>query len=175
MSHSAPSRCHRRPTLRASTVVVLAAAWLAVGCARQLTPTLTQAEVVRGCALGVPGSNVVAVDTPGGIALTFTSPDKPLEMRERANDAAAQHGPGAHMGRGHEGRHGEGADHGLKMIQGPNARTAAEDVEGGARIRFVAVDPGETDALRAKLHRQADSMNATACTDLGLRSRHQPR
>ena len=45
------------------------------------------------------------------------------------------------MGRGHEGAHGQGADHGLQMGQGPSARAVAEDVEGGARIRFVATDP----------------------------------
>lgn len=142
----------------------------AAGCARPLAPTLTQAEIARGCALGVPGSKVVAEDTPDGIALRFTSKDRPAEMRERASDAAAQHGAGAKMGVGHDGQHAQGADHGLQMAQGPAARSAAQDIEGGARVRFVATNASETDALRAKLHKQADAMNATSCTDSGLRS-----
>ena len=167
MSHPLPGT---RVSSCAHALVVVASIFGSAGCTRQLTPSLTQAEIPRGCALGVAGSNVVAEDTPDGIALLFTSRDKPEEMRERANDAAAQHGPGAHMGRGHEGQHGQGADHGLQMIQGPAARAVAEDVEGGARLRFVATDPAETEALRAKLRKQADAMNATACTETGLRS-----
>lgn len=153
----------RRALFAAASILV------AAGCAQQVAPTLTQADVPRGCALGVPGSKVVAEDTPDGIALIFTSRDRPAEMRERANDAAAQHGPGARMGVGHEGRHEHGADHGLQMGQGPTARSTAEDIAGGARVRFVATDSNETDALRTKLHKQADAMNATPCTESGLR------
>lgn len=167
MNHSPPAT---RAASCAHAWVVVASIFVSAGCARQLTPTLTQAEIPRGCALGVAGSSVVAEDTPDGIALLFTSRDKPEEMRERANDAAAQHGPGTHMGRGHEGQHGQGADHGLQMIQGPAARTFAEVIEGGARVRFVATDPAETETLRTKLRKQADAMNATACTETGLRS-----
>lgn len=157
-------------TSRLGALFAAASILVAAGCARQLAPTLTQAEIARGCALGISGSKVVAEDTPDGIALLFTSKDRPAEMRERASDAAAQHGPGAKMGLGHHGQHGQGADHGLQMTQGPAARTAAEDIEGGARVRFVATDASETDALRAKLHKQADAMNATSCTSSGLRS-----
>ena len=126
-------------------------------------PTLTQGEAPRGCALGVPGASVVASDTPEGIALSFTSKDKPEEMRERANDAAAQHGPGQRVGRGHEGRHGSGGDHGLQLMQVPAARSAAEDIENGARIRFVPADPAEKDLLRVTLRERADAMNLATC------------
>jgi hypothetical protein len=126
-------------------------------------PTLTQADAPRGCALGVPGATVVAEDTPDGIALSFTSKDKPEEMRERANDAAAQHGPGERVGRGHQGHHGEGGDHGLQMIQAPPARSVAEDIENGSRVRFVPADPAEKTRLRAKLRERVDAMNAQQC------------
>lgn len=149
--------------------LAVASLLVAAGCARQVTPRLTQAELPRGCALGVPGSKVVAEDTPDGIALLFTSEAWPEEMRARAQDAAAQHGPSARLGHGHDGQHGQGADHGLQMIQGPTARSAADPIEGGARVRFVAIDGAETDALRAKLRKQTDALNATTCTDTGLR------
>ena len=105
----------------------------------------------------------MAEDTLDGIALSFTSKDKPDEMRERANDAAAQHGPGERVGRGHEGRHGTGGDHGLQMIQAPAARSSAADIENGARIRFVPADPTDKEHLRAKLRERADAMNAASC------------
>lgn len=127
-------------------------------------PSLTKGEAARGCALGVAGATVIAEDTPDGIALSFTSKDRAPEMRERANDAAAQHGPGERLGSGHEGRHGHGGEHGLQMMQAPTARTAADDIEGGARIRFVPADPTEKDLLRAKLRERATAMNAATCT-----------
>ncbi len=127
------------------------------------TPALTQAETPRGCALGVPGASVAAEDTPNGIALSFTSKDRPGEMRERANDAAAQHGVGQRVGMGHEGRHATGGSHGLQMLQAPVARSAAEDIENGARIKFVAADPNETEILRTKLRERGAAMNAEGC------------
>jgi len=151
-------------------MVVVASALAAAGCARQLTPILTHAEIPAGCALGVPGAKVAAEDTADGIALRFTSMDSPEEMRERARDSAAQHGPGSHKGHSHDGRHGQGADHGFQMSQGPAARTSADDIEGGTRVLFVAVDPTETGALRAKLRKQTDAWNTTKCTAEGLRS-----
>lgn len=126
-------------------------------------PSLTKAEAPRGCALGVVGASVTAEDTPDGIALSFTSKDRVAEMRARANDAAAQHGPGERVGAGHHGRHGHGGEHGLQMMQAPTARSVAEDIEGGARIRFVPADPAEKELLREKLRERAGAMNAATC------------
>jgi hypothetical protein len=131
--------------------------------AQTSNPSLTKGEAPRGCPLGVPGATVVAEDTPDGIALSFRSKNKPEEMRERANDAAAQHGPGQRLGLGHDGKHGDGAEHGLQLMQAPPARSVAEDIEEGARIRFVAADSRETEALRSKLRERADVMNAAVC------------
>ena len=147
------------------TLALALAALLAAACttAQTSTPSLTQGEAPRGCALGVAGATVVAEDTPDGIALSFRSKDRPEEMRERANDAAAQHGPGQQLGRGHDGKHGDGADHGLQLMQAPPARSAAEDIEGGARVRFVAADVRDTEALRTKLRERANAMNNMTC------------
>lgn len=138
---------------------------LAAACttAQTSNPSLTQGDAPRGCPLGVAGATVVAEDTPDGIALSFRSKNRPQEMRERANDAAAQHGPGQRLGRGHEGKHGDGADHGLQLMQAPPARSVAEDIEDGARVRFVAADLRDTDALRTKLRERASAMNDLTC------------
>jgi hypothetical protein len=148
------------------TLALTLIALLAVACSTGQTasPALTQGEAPRGCALGVSGASVAAEDTPDGIALSFRSQNRREEMRERANDAAAQHGPGQRLGRGHEGKHGDGGDHGLQMMQMPPARSVSEDIEGGARIRFVAADPKDTESLRSKLRERADAMNAGTCS-----------
>jgi hypothetical protein len=153
--------------MRSCLCVVLVGAFNALGCSTSDTstpaPTSTTAEPSLGCALGVAGASVVAEDTPDGIALSFTSKDKPDELRERVRDAAAQYGPGQGLGLGHSGRHGDGAEHGLKMMQAPAARSVATDIQGGATIRFVPVDPTFIAELRTKLHDRASVMNALTC------------
>ncbi len=151
--------------LRSAIAFVFVAGSVALGCTtgQSPAPVLSHAEGLRGCALGVSGATVTAEDTPDGIALNFTSKDGAGELRLRANDAAAQHGPGARVGGGHEGRHGHGGDHGLQMMQAPAATTIAEDIEGGARIRFVPADPADKDRLRAKLRERSEAMNAQSC------------
>ena len=148
---------------RALALVFVTLVAAACTTAQTPTPTLTHAEAPRGCPLGVPGATVVAEDTPDGIALVFISKDRPEELRERAGEAAAQHRPGEHLGLGHEGRHGEGGDHGLQMMQAPSAKSVAENIQGGARIRFVPADPAEKGLLRTKLRERADAMNAVLC------------
>ncbi len=69
-------------------ILVVASVLVAAGCARQLTPILTHAEIPRGCALGVSGAKVTAEDTADGIALSFTSMESPEEIRARAKDSA---------------------------------------------------------------------------------------
>ncbi len=144
-------------------LVLLTLGGAACATAKPPLPPPTRAETPGGCALGVPGASVVAEDTPDGIALSFRSKGNAAEMRERADGAAAQHGPGRHLGRGHDGEHEEWGDHGLQMTQMPAARSVAEDIEGGARIRFVAADPADTAALRIRLRERADAMTGLPC------------
>jgi hypothetical protein len=148
-----------------ASVIVGLVGLVAAACTTSQTtnPALTQAEAPRGCALGVPGATVVAEDTPDGIALSFTSKEKVTELRERAGDAAAQHGPGQHLGKGHEGTHGQGGVHGLQAMQAPPSRSVAEDIENGSRIRFVPADAADKESLRAKLRERADEMNTRSC------------
>jgi hypothetical protein len=128
-----------------------------------MPPTLTHAEVPRGCPLGVRGAQVWAEDTPDGVALTFVSPDRPAEMRVRAHDAAAQHAPGQRLGQGHNGKHGDGGDHGLQLMQAPVAYSVAADIESGARIYFVPIHAADRDALRLQLRERAARMSAATC------------
>jgi len=139
---------------------------LLVGCTAAepaQPPASARKEAVVGCPLGVAGGKVSVEEVPDGIVLRFTSADKAKEMRERANDAAAQHGPGQGMGLGHEGRHGDGAAHGLQLMQAPPSRSVATDIEGGASIHFAPSSETDKTELRAKLRERAAAMNAMAC------------
>lgn len=152
-----------------TSCLVLALASLvlvAAGCTAAETsppPAATRKEAVIGCPLGVAGATVSVEEVPDGIVLRFVSTDKAKEMRERANDAAAQHGPGQGMGLGHDGRHGDGAAHGLQLMQAPPSRSVATDSEGGASIHFVPSAATDKTELRAKLRERAAAMNAMAC------------
>lgn len=68
-----------------NTLALVLAALVATACttAQAANPSLTQAEVPRGCALGVPGALVVAEDTPEGVALSTEA--LRIKLRERAD------------------------------------------------------------------------------------------
>jgi len=113
------------------------------------------------CPLGVQGARVVYEEMPEGGALVFTAPaEKVEELRDRARNASAMHGPGQKVGMGHDGKHGEGGVHGLRMMQMPPAYAGADDIEGGARIRIYPADASDIDVLRAKLKARAEEMMA---------------
>lgn len=126
------------------------------------TASVTSAETTA-CPLGVPGAHVIVEDTDVGVIMTFTATaDRLADLRERARDAAALHGPGQRLGKGHDGHHASGADHGLKAMQLPPTFAGEEDIDGGARIRFTPADAADRDILRAKIRERATAM-MTAC------------
>lgn len=122
------------------------------------TPTVTSGGT--SCALGVAGARATATDTEAGVQLTLGVENMHLnELRVRARDAAALHGPDAHQGLGHDGHHGNGGKHGLTPLQLPPARAAADDVEGGVRIQLTPVDAKDLDRLRTSVRARVDAMN----------------
>jgi hypothetical protein len=139
---------------------------LVTGCTRADAPppALSQAETRLGCALGVPGAVVHTEDTPDGIRLVFVAHDHVADMRVRANDAAAGHGPGQRLGEGHAGHHGEGGDHGLQLFQAPPSHSAATDTDDGAAIVFAPADPADRERLRAFLRGRAALLSTMTCS-----------
>lgn len=118
----------------------------------------TQAQALKGCPFGVSDTEIAIADTPDGVSMTFLSPTNVADLRERVGDAAAMHGPGERVGKGHGGKHGEGGRHGLKAMQLPAMRAVAEDVEGGAKLVLVPADPADLGELRAKVRARAKDM-----------------
>jgi hypothetical protein len=123
--------------------------------------TLTQAQTPTACPLGVKGAHVAVEDTEAGVAMTFTAPlDRLGELRERTFYAAAMHGPGAGVGKGHDGKHGTGGEHGLKAMQLPPSYAVAEEMAGGARIWIRPADPADLPVLREKIRDRGEAMMA---------------
>lgn len=152
--------------------IVIASAFVlfvfAAGCTEATPPprppaaaAILAAPAPSTCPLGVQGARVVYEETPEGAALVFTAPaEKVEELRDRARNASAMHGPGQKVGMGHDGKHGEGGVHGLKMMQMPPAYAGADEIEGGARIRVYPADVADVDVLRTKLKVRAEEMMA---------------
>lgn len=141
-------------------------AFLLLGCsAAKETPAQAppRPEAFAGCPLGVPGTVVVAEETADGIDLTFTTRGFTDELRARAREAAAMHGPGARQGIGHGGHHGEGGHHGLMGLQLPPARATVDDVEGGARLHLIPSDGADRDVLVRKAKERVKDMTAASC------------
>lgn len=146
------------------SVVLLPA--IAVACTEAHPPpqspaaaTMLAAPPASTCPLGVEGATVLYEDTATGGRLTFTAPKEKLdELRERARDASALHGTGQKLGKGHDGKHGNGGHHGLKAMQLPPAYGGEEDIEGGARINVTPADAHDLEVLRTKLRERAREM-----------------
>lgn len=129
-----------------------------------MAAAILQPPPASACPLGVPGALVIYKETEEGAQLTFMAPpEKVADLRERAQHASAAHGPGQRLGKGHDGTHANGGDHGIKVMQLPPARLTEEDIDGGARISFTAVDKVDLEALRSKLRNRASEMMA-GCT-----------
>lgn len=124
--------------------------------------SIRSAPPPSSCPLGVDGARVVYEDTEKGGRLTFTAPPAQIEdLRRRARDAAAMHGTGQQKGEGHDGRHGNGGEHGLRPMQLPPASAGEQDLEGGARIDVTPRYEGDLLVLRAKLRERAQELMAS--------------
>lgn len=159
-------RC-RAARILTLAVVRLGIVVLAGACAS--SPPRTQTALsgpptpAHACPLGLV-SGVDIEDTRDGVDLTFvTTPARVADLRRRVREAAKAHGPGAHEGLGHEGLHGMGQRHGLRLWDMPPVQTTVTDVDRGARLRLVAIDASRTDALRTAMHERAPHVAAGEC------------
>jgi hypothetical protein len=153
--------------IRSSILVGACAIALLTDCTRAPTtpvPTSAPSEEPSGCPLGVEDAQIKVLDTPSGVDLTLTAPaDRVDELRRRARDAAALHGPGAHEGLGHEGVHMGAQRHGLRLTEMPPMDASVEDVQGGAILHLYAKVAAQRDELREKVHGRVDEIMAGPC------------
>jgi len=166
----------------------LAAAFAACGgggstpATSSTTPKTAGGASDPSCPVAVPGTSVTVEDTATGAALVFVTTGDAAEVRRRAAAMAKMHndhhsamGPlpdqsgagGGHaghdMGGGHAGHDmgGGHAGHAGGMI-GVHSRATASDIEGGAKITFVANGDGVA-KLQSELRMHAQHMAAGTC------------
>jgi mono/diheme cytochrome c family protein len=131
------------------------------------------------CPVAVPGTSVTVEDTADGAALVFVTTGDVAEVRRRAAALAQMHddhhgamgplpdgsgGDTGHAGHdmaGHDMGGGEHAGHAGGMI-GVHSKATASDVEGGAKVSFVA---GSADVarLQSELRMHAQHLATGTC------------
>lgn len=145
-----------------SVIVAVATACSTASPPAPISPApaaVTDARDAASCALGVGGAHAFAAETAEGVDVTFTSTTHPEEVRLRAQHAARMYGPDAHLGEGHEGRHGEGGSHGLMPLQLPPVHVRFEEVPDGARLFMAASDAADVGELQARARARVLDMN----------------
>lgn len=121
-------------------------------------------EASTTCPFGVRGARVKMDDIEGGVVLTLRAYGDVNDIRRRARDAAAMYGPGAHRGKGHEGKHGGGEQHGIGLRHlGVPVQAVAEDTADGARIVVRPKDPADLEKMRAALADRERSTRTGTC------------
>lgn len=150
-----------RCVVLAGLVAVFAACATPPGPSR---PPPTRSADRAACPLGISGVDVRTEDTEAGIAVVVTARAEDVaELRERAHDAAKLHGPFGRVGKGHDGRHGMGGQHGLQALSFPPSRASTQEIEGGARIEIVPKHTSDRKALREAVRDHTEVMRTKPC------------
>lgn len=131
-------------------------------------PPRSGAMSMENCPMAVPGTSVAAQDTPEGEAITFsTSSGDVNELRRRVRTMSEMH-DGHHMG-GDTASMGQGAGGSAmgsdvhESMTAPTSRATVSDVEGGARVDIVPVDPTQVEQVRAAARTHAEHMQREGC------------
>lgn len=166
---------HNRSRMYLSSVIVS----LALGCgSKQNAPSRPPAETAQQshmCPM-MKGAQATATDDEGGVAITFTTPDDPTELRARVRKMAAMHDRMSHGMMGSGERNGsaemtgsagmgsammeEGMHEHMAMVP---SHAVVEDVDHGARVRITPDDPAQLATLREQVHAHVAMMNSGRC------------
>jgi hypothetical protein len=130
-----------------------------------------------GCPMVVPGADVTATDTEGGVALTFTTDTGDVaDLRTRVQHMAQMyemhhgqagmtwhHMGGEGMAHGGPGMGGESMGHMAGRGPMPAASTTMTDTDSGARLELRPNDASQLDALREHVRWHQERMHSGEC------------
>jgi hypothetical protein len=103
-------------------------------------------------------------DTAEGVDIRLRAFGDVADVQQRARDAAAMYGPGAHRGEGHDGQHERGGHHGLGLASlGIQIRASEEDTSEGAVVHVAALDEEDRPRLQKVMHLRADDARRGGC------------
>ncbi len=140
-------------------------------------------DMMAMCPMGVPGTQVSAIDTADGEALDFTTtPDQVAELRSRVHAMAEMHnrhhasgdvGVRGHGMHGHEGMRGGmmegGGPEKRGMMMPPPSRAVAEDLANGARLVVTPNEAADLQKLQSAVRMHAQHMTQSGCGMTGGR------
>jgi len=147
-------------------------------------PVLPPGERPVVCPNAARDTKVDLVNVPEGIVMVLTTDRGDVEqLRRDATNLAAQHndryiseageqnipvltGPTRLAGGGYGARGGQGI-YWVRVHRRPEFQAAVEQVEGGAKIRFISCRPEGIERLRASISREASEMWAGRCPSVG--------
>ncbi len=156
-------------------LVGAAAVALLSGCATSYPPAAAApardhaADMMAMCPMGVPGTQVSAVDEVDGSTLTFTSHDGVAELRRRVHHMARMHNEhhvgGAPAGAGGGmmgGMMGSTKEMGSMMMMPPSHATTF-DLGNGASIKLMPSHPADLRQLQTAARMHAQRMQERGC------------
>ncbi len=117
------------------------------------------------CPLGIRDATALAEDAGDGIDVTFTSLEQPDVLRTRVLDASRQYGPGARRGRAHDGRHGQGHQHGLQLATLPPLTASVTEIPLGATIHLAPIYSDQLAEFRQNTRERVIQVASTACDE----------
>jgi len=138
-------------------------------CAPEPRPLVPAAgppsSTATGCPLGIPGAKISVEDVQRGVVVTLTATDPAVidRLRKRVWDIAEQYGPGAHRGSGHDGTHGDGGGHGLRLSELPPINTSFQSWDAGARLHVLAVSDSDVRQVQIRMYERVEQAAAGKC------------
>ncbi len=158
-------------------VLLAGAAALALlsGCAHSSQPVAAapmagdRGDMKALCPMGVPGTQVSAVDEVNGSTLTFTAGGQVAELQRRVHAMVKMHNQHHAGGDTHDGKHMGGMMGGM-MGGGhkpggmmPPSHATAFDLENGASIRLTPNYAADLPTLQAAVRMHAQRMQQSGC------------
>jgi hypothetical protein len=142
------------------------------GCAHSSQPAAAAPMAGAGdemkamCPMGVPGTQVSAVDEVNGSTMTFTAHAHVAELQRRVHDMAKMHNQHHAGGDTHEGMHMGGTMGGGREMSGmmmPPSDATVFNLENGASIKLMPINEADLLTLQTAVRMHAQRMQQSGC------------
>jgi hypothetical protein len=142
------------------------------GCAHSSQPAAAAPMAGAGdemkamCPMGVPGTQVSAVDEVNGSTMTFTAHAQVAELQRRVHDMVKMHNQHHAGGDTHEGMHMGGMMGGGKEMSGmmmPPSDATVFNLENGASIKLMPINEADLLTLQTAVRMHAQRMQQSGC------------
>ena len=134
-------------------VFMFVGAFAAAGVQEKEMPSMANMgmQMMKNCAMAVPGASVSTSDTAAGIAIDITTPaDNVFELRRRAEQMAAMYTE-------------KSAKEAMLNDHKVAAAVTYEPIENGARLTVIPNDPAKLIELRRQVRAHVEQMKKGGC------------